>query len=134
MERRSASELLGVREEAKNARDRLLDKAIDLFYSHGFHAIGLDRIIAETGVTKTTFYKHFESKDDLLVAAVEKRHRWEQKAWGDAVIQRVGNDPRAQLLAMFDVMDDWFNRPDFGGCIFINAAAEFVDPNDPVHQ
>lgn len=134
LRQKTASELLGVREPARNARDRLLDKAIDLFYSHGFHAVGLDRIIDETGVTKTTFYKHFESKDDLLVAAVEKRHEWERKAWADALIKRVGNDPRAQLTAMFDLLDEWFNAPDYGGCIFISAAVEFVDPNDPVHQ
>ena len=132
--RKTAAELLGVREPARNARDRLLDKAIDLFYYHGFHAIGLDRIIAETGVTKTTFYKHFESKEDLLVAAVERRDAWEKQAWCNAMVTRAGNDPRGQLLALFDVIDDWFNAPDFGGCIFINAAAEFPDPRDPVHQ
>jgi AcrR family transcriptional regulator len=132
--RKPVAELFGVRDEPRNARDRLLDRAIDLFYSHGFHAIGLDRIIDETGVTKTTFYKHFESKDDLLVAAIKRRDDWEFKAWEQAVIARAGRDPRAQLLAFFDVLDLWFNAPEFGGCIFINAAAEFPDPRDPVHQ
>src|SRR5690606_20536784 len=56
------------------------------------------------------------------------------KAWQRAVRKLAGNDPRAQLLAMFDVLDTWFNDPGFGGCIFINAAAEFPDPADPVHQ
>ena len=131
---RSAAELLGVREPAKNARDRLLDTAIDLFYANGFHAIGLDQIIDETGVTKTTFYKHFESKEDLILAALKKRDELEAAAWTRAVKKIAGEDPRGQLLAYFDVMDIWFNSPDFGGCMFINAAAEFADPRDPIHK
>ncbi|MEZ0264284.1 MAG: TetR/AcrR family transcriptional regulator [Phycisphaerae bacterium] len=130
----SAAELFGVRSVAKNARDRLLDTAIDLFYAHGFHAVGLDRVLAETGVTKTTFYKHFESKDDLVVAAIERRDEWERGAWGRAIGKLAGDDPRARLVALFDVLDVWFNDPSFGGCIFINAAAEFADPRDPAHQ
>src|SRR5687768_4545275 len=105
---RPAAELFGVRSVPRNARDRLIDTAIDLFYQHGFHAVGLDRVIAETGVTKTTFYKHFESKDDLIVAAIERRDAWESRAWERAVRKLAGPDPRAQLLAVFDVMDAWF--------------------------
>lgn len=130
----SAADLFGVRSEAKNARDRLLDKAIDLFYSYGFNSVGLDQIISETGVTKTTFYKHFESKEQLVLAAIEKRHEWETAAWERAVTKLAGDDPRGKLLAFFDVMDVWFNDPSFGGCIFINAAAEFPDPREPAHQ
>ena len=132
--RPSASKLLGVRAAPKNAKERLLDTAIDLFYTHGFHVIGLDRILSETGVTKTTFYKHFESKDDFVVAAIERRDAWESKAWARAIKKIAGNDPRKHLLAVFDVLDLWFNAPDFGGCIFLNAAAEFADPRDPAHQ
>ncbi|MEX0885532.1 MAG: TetR family transcriptional regulator [Phycisphaeraceae bacterium] len=131
---KAAAELLGAVETPRNARDRLVDKAIDLFYRHGFNAVGLDRIITETGVTKTTFYKHFASKDDLMVAAVEKRDAWEQRAWRRAVQKLAGDDPRAQLLGMFDVLDAWFNDPAFGGCMFISAASEFPNPHDPVHQ
>lgn len=131
---KSASELFGVREPPKNAKDRLLDTAIDLFYANGFNAIGLDMILDETGVTKTTFYKHFESKEDLVVAALRKRDEWEANAWRRAVKQLAGDDPRASLLAIFDVLDMWFNDPSFGGCLFINAAGEFPDPRDPVHK
>lgn len=123
-----------MREPARNARDRLLDRAIDLFYRDGFNAVGLDRIIAEVGVTKTTFYNHFESKEELMVQAIRRRDEWEARAWQRAVEKLAGQDPRAQLLAMYDVLDLWFNDPDFGGCIFINAAAEFPNPNDPVHR
>jgi AcrR family transcriptional regulator len=131
---RSAAELLGVPRATGNARYRLVDKAIDLFYQHGFHSVGLDEILAETGVTKTTFYKHFQSKDDLVLAAIAQRDQWEAEAWDRAVRKLAGDDPRKQLLAIFDVLDVWFNDPSFGGCMFINAAAEFADPREPAHQ
>ena len=131
---KSAAELLGVPTIAKAGRERIIDIAIDLFYRHGFNAVGLDRILAEAGVTKTTFYKHFQSKEDLMEQAVRKRDRWEAEAWGRAVKELAGDDPRAQLLALFDVMHKWFNEPDFRGCIFINTASEFPNPHDPVHQ
>lgn len=131
---KTAAELLGVPAPARNARDRLLNKAIDLFYEHGFNAIGLDRVLDEVGVTKTTFYKHFESKEELMVAAIVQRDAWETQAWSNAVKKVAGDDLRAQLLAVFEVLDIWFNDPTFGGCIFLNAAVEFPNPYDPVHQ
>jgi len=67
---KSATELLGLPDPPKNGRERLVATAIDLFYRNGFGAVGIDRVIAAAGVTKTTFYKHFEGKDDLMVAAV----------------------------------------------------------------
>src|SRR5439155_11061827 len=108
---KTAAELLGAPPAAKNARERLIDHAIDLFYSHGFNAVGLDQVLAAAGVTKTTFYKYFQSKDDLMVAAVQRRDAWEMEAWGRAVVARAGEDPRAQLLALFDVLHEWFNAP-----------------------
>lgn len=130
----TATELLGVPPPAQQGRDRLVQKAINLFYTHGFNAVGLDRVLDEVGVTKTAFYKHFESKDDLVVAAIKKRDEWETQAWIRAVRKLAGDDPRAQLLAFIDVLDIWFNDPIYGGCMFINAAVEFPNPHDPVHQ
>jgi len=127
-------ELFGLPEPPSTGRQRLVHAAIELFYSHGFQAVGIDRILAEAGVTKTTFYKHFESRDDLVVAAIRQRDEWEMQAWTQAVRQLAGDDPREQLLSFFDVLDTWFNAPDFRGCQFINAAAEFPDPRDPVHK
>lgn len=126
-------ELFGLPEPPKVGRDRLLHVAIELFYSYGFQAVGIDHILAEAGVTKTTFYKHFKSRTDLLVAAIKRRDEWETQAWMTAVQRLAGDDPKAQLLAYFDVMDIWFSSPDFRGCQFINAAAEFPNPSDPVH-
>jgi len=85
-------------------------------------------------VTKTTFYKHFESKDELVLACIQWRHEWETQAWNAAVQQLAGDDPRTQLIGFFDVMDLWFNDPDFRGCVFLNTAAEFADRRDPIHQ
>src|SRR3954469_19908631 len=119
---KSASELFGLPDPPKNGRERLLAIAIDLFYRNGFAAVGIDQVIETAGVTKTTFYKHFESKDDLMVAAVQRRDEWESQAWARAIRKFAGSDdPVKILLAMFDVMDFWFNDPDFRGCMFLNT-------------
>ena len=132
---KSAAEIFGLPAPPKTGRDRLVATAVDLFYRNGFGAVGVDQVIASAGVTKTTFYKHFESKDDLMVAAVQRRDEWESEAWARAVRKLAGDDdPAAQLLAMLDVMDLWFNDPEFHGCMFMNTAAEFPNPHDPVHQ
>src|SRR5689334_7517844 len=131
---KSVTELLGVPDPPKTGRERLVAAAVELFYRRGFGAVGVDAVIAAAGVTKTTFYKHFEGKDDLMVAAVRRRDEWESAAWGRAVRRIAGEDPAGQLLAMFDVMDVWFNDPDFRGCMFTNTALEFPNPNDPVHR
>jgi hypothetical protein len=68
-----------------------------------------------------------------LVAAIRKRDEWEMQAFNTALAKLAGDDPKARLLAMFDVLDLWFTSPDFKGCQFINAAAEFPNPHDPVH-
>src|ERR1051325_5475456 len=131
---KSFTELFGLPAPPRNGRDRLLTVAIDLFYRHGFAAIGIDQIIETVGVTKTTFYKHFEGKDDLMVAAVKRRDEWESMAWDRAVRKVAGDDPERRLLAIIDVMDLWFNDPDFHGCMFLNTAVEFPNPHDPIHQ
>lgn len=131
---KSVAEILGVLEVPKAGRERLVAVAVELFYRRGFGAVGVDQIIEAAGVTKTTFYKHFESKDDLMVAAVQRRDEWESQAWQRAIRKIAGDDPAKQLLAMVDVMDLWFNDPDFHGCMFLNTAVEFPNPHDPVHQ
>jgi AcrR family transcriptional regulator len=131
---KSAVEIFGLPNPPKSGRERLVAAAVDLFYRNGFAAVGVDRVIAAAGVTKTTFYKHFESKDDLMVAAVQQRDEWESQAWHTAIHKLAGDDPTRQLLAMFDVMDLWFNDPEFIGCMFLNTAVEFPNPHDPVHQ
>ncbi|HTL28084.1 MAG TPA: TetR/AcrR family transcriptional regulator [Tepidisphaeraceae bacterium] len=131
---KSVTELLGLPPPAKTGRERLVAAAIELFYRQGFTAVGIDQVIEKAGVTKTTFYKHFESKDDLMVAAVLQRDEWESIAWDRAVRKIAGDDPAKRLLAFLDVLDLWFNEPDFHGCWFLNTAIEFPNPHDPVHQ
>jgi len=131
---KSVAEIFGLPDTPKTGRERLLVAAIELFYRSGFGSVGIDAVIAAAGVTKTTFYKHFEGKYDLMVAAVERRDEWEAQAWDRAVRKLAGDDPAKQLLARFDVIDFWFNDPDYRGCMFTNAAAEFPNPHDPVHK
>lgn len=93
------SELFGMPAAPKAGRERLLAAAIDLFYRNGFNTVGIDQIIASAGVTKTTFYKHFESKDEIMVAAVQRYDEWESQAYQHAVHKIAGDDPVKQFLA-----------------------------------
>jgi len=115
------------------ARERLLDAPDDLFYNHGFHSVGLDRVIEVAGVTKTTFYNHFESKDDLIIQTLAQRDVDELNDWVAIMKERGGDDPRACMLALTEILREWFQQEGFRGCIFINAAIEFPIPTDPVH-
>lgn len=114
-------------------RDLLLDTADRLFYQRGFHAVGIDTILAEAGLAKMTLYHHFASKDELIVASLERRGRLIAENIA-AVFAAAGPSPRKQLLALFDWHERWFGRADFNGCAFIRAAGEYPEPDSPVHQ
>ena len=129
-----AVDLFGDGRTPANTRERLLFSALNLFYGYGIHAVGLDRILADVGVTKTTFYKHFRSKDELVVEAVKLRDEWELAKFKAEVIEAGAYDPKATLLAMFDVMHRWFNGPEYRGCLFLTACAEFPSHAHPVHR
>ncbi len=131
---RTAVELFGEGKAGTSTRDRLIDTALNLFMERGFHAVGLDQILADVGVTKTTFYNHFESKDQLAVEALRRRDDFDMLFFTKAIVERGGGEPRDQLLAVFDLLDDYFNDAAFVGCLFINACAEFPLPADPIHQ
>ncbi|HEV7302156.1 MAG TPA: TetR/AcrR family transcriptional regulator [Tepidisphaeraceae bacterium] len=118
---------------ARSTKQTLIEAAYELFGRHGFHMIGLDRIIADAGVSKQTFYNHFASKDELILAVLAARHEAESKKFAQLFKQVAGPDPKAQLYALFDVLEVWFNEPEFRGCIFLTAAAEFPSHHDPVH-
>lgn len=109
------------------ARERILLTAHDLFYADGIRATGIDRVIAASGVTKVTFYRHFPSKDDLVRAFLDHRHaRW--MAWFVDALGCRGAHERAgnagALLLLADAMAEWFADAAFRGCAFINAVAE----------
>jgi len=117
---------------AMTRRDCLIDTALTLFNQGGYHATGIDQILAECGVAKMTLYKHFRSKDDLILAVLQRRdERWRQ--WFQGAVERRAATPRARLLAVFEALEEWFAQPDFRGCLFLGAAAEFPDPQDPIH-
>ena len=118
----------------ETTKDKFINAANSLFYEKGFHATGLDEIINVVGVTKTTFYKHFESKDDLAIAVLHQRDTMELAEWIGLVTRRGGGDPKAEILALFDIVEEWLSDPKFAGCMFFKAASEYPSPNDPVHQ
>jgi len=113
-------------------RDELVGKALKAFYAHGFHATGMDRLVEETGISKTSMYKHFRSKEDLILAALERRDV-DFRAWLFGRMAALGKSPRGQLLALFDALAEWFREPGFRGCMFVKAASEFQDAKDPIH-
>lgn len=98
-----------------------------VFYRHGFHACGLDRILEEGGISRMTLYNHFKSKDEVIVAALRRRDEIFRNRMMKFV-EAGARSPRERLLLVFDFHEQWFNEPDFCGCMFINASAEFSDP------
>lgn len=116
---------------AQNRRDHLVDTALELFNRDGYHATGIDRILAEAGVAKMTLYKHFKSKDDLILAVLRRR----EQLFLERLTSRIelATTPKERLLGLFDALDEWFGEKDFSGCMFINAASEFAPPEDPIH-
>lgn len=114
-----------------SARERLLDAAEALIYAGGIHATGVDAIVRQSGTARKSFYTHFESKDALVAAALERRdERW-MKWFVEGTLRR-GKHPRARMLGMFDVLREWFVSEDFHGCAFLNAAGEIASPDDPI--
>ena len=106
----------------QDARTRVLETAYRLFYRHGLRATGIDRIIAESGVAKMSFYRHFPSKQALIGAYLDLRHaRW--MAWLDSRLAPAAT-PRAWIESLPAALDDWFRAPGFRGCAFINSHAE----------
>jgi AcrR family transcriptional regulator len=116
--------------EASAARRRLLDTATRLFYAEGIRAVGIDRIIAEAGVAKATFYNHFPSKDDLVVAYVEEQDRIGRKA----VAALPKRPPRMMIAAILGRIGEAAVGGGYRGCPFLNAAAEYPDASSPVRQ
>ncbi|MGW5143396.1 TetR/AcrR family transcriptional regulator [Nocardia beijingensis] len=114
------------------AKQRLLTTAEELFYAEGIRAVGLDRLLQASGVGRASFYRHFASKDDLVVAVLEDRdRRWLD--WLRESVEQTG-DPVARPLAVFDALAQRFARKDFRGCAFINTMVEVADRESAAHQ
>jgi AcrR family transcriptional regulator len=112
------------------ARERILDTAYELFSRRGVRAVGVDEVIARAGVAKATLYRHFPSKDELVLAFLDLREqRWTRDLVEAGALSR-GSDPEERLLAIFDVFDEWFHRDDFEASVFINVLFE-MGPEHP---
>ena len=116
-----------------DARERILDTAYELFSRRAIRDVGIDEVIERAGVAKATLYRHFPSKDDLVVAFLERREERWTLAWVAEEAKRRGTTPEEQLLAIFDLFDEWFRRDDFEACAFVNVLLE-MGPGHPVGQ
>lgn len=117
---------LAERRPTPAARDRILESAYGLFSSRGVRDVGVDELINGAGVAKATFYRHFPSKDALVLAFLELREQRWTREWVEAEARRRGTSPEGRLLAIFDAFDEWFGRKDFEGCSFINILLEMT--------
>ena len=119
---------------AASGRERVLETAYELFSRHGTKGVGVDRIIAESGVAKMTLYRNFASKDELILAFLERREERWTRAWLQAEVERREADPAARLLAIFDVFGEWFATEGFEGCSFVNVMLEVPVAGHPVRE
>jgi AcrR family transcriptional regulator len=109
----------------------LVETASKLFYAEGIHAVGVDRLVTEAGVTRATFYRHFPTKDDLVVEYLRREHQLIRSGVDGAKLDRSAHDA---LIAIIDFVADSTCGEGFRGCAFINAAAEYPDPVHPVRR
>jgi AcrR family transcriptional regulator len=117
-----------------SARERILDTAYDLFSRHGTHAVGVDAIVAGSGVAKMSLYRNFGSKDELILEFLRRR----EQLWGRdfliAEVEAQAEDPAERLLAIFDVLGEWYARDDFEGCSFTKLLFTIDDRAHPVRR
>jgi AcrR family transcriptional regulator len=114
-------------------RDQLIETAGKLFYRDGYHATGIDRILAESQIAKMTLYHHFRSKEELILAVLERRSR----DMFDSLQQFLDakkRSPKKRLEAVFDWLVAWIRSQEFRGCSFLKAMAEYQNLDDPVHR
>ena len=114
-------------------RQRLVDAAVQRFYRDGFRNVGIDQILGDVGISKTAFYKHFESKEDVMLAALEHYNGRVQDMFRGLMLEFGGPTPIGQLDALMDVVKRIVETDGFQGCIFVNAAIEFPLPHEPAH-
>lgn len=114
-------------------RDELVQKALKAFYRNGFTATGMDMLAAETGISKTSMYKHFRTKEDLILAVLRLRDE-NFRNWLYRRMEELADTPREQLPALFDALEEWFGEPGFQGCMFIKASSEYQDAAHPIHR
>jgi AcrR family transcriptional regulator len=110
-----------------------MDAAYDLFSRRGIQAVGVDAVVERSGVARQTLYRHFASKQELVLAFLDRRDEVWTREWLQASVEARATDPAERMLAIFDVFDEWFHRDDFEGCSFINVLLEYPSKEDPIH-
>ncbi|TWT77988.1 HTH-type transcriptional regulator QacR [Posidoniimonas polymericola] len=115
-------------------RDRIVAAGRELFAKHGFGQVGLDQIVQQARLTKTTFYNHFESKEQLIREVLDLQEHQMREAVSAAVEQQAAGDPRRKLVAMFRVLPEILDGGCFGCNLLISAAADYPNELDPIHQ
>ena len=116
------------------ARERILNTAYELFSRNGIRAIGISRIIEESGVAKMSLYNNFASKEELVLAFLELREERWTRGWLEPEIERLAKNPEGRSLALFDVLDDWFRWGDFERDSFSNSLLEIHDTADQISE
>lgn len=117
----------------ESVRDRILNTARDLFYRHGINSVGVDTVVAQSGVAKTSLYRWFPSKDALIVAVLQKEAEDRWSGW-DHTAACCGPDPRERLRAQLAGVVRYVTGPKYRGCPFMNVTAEFADPEHPARR
>jgi AcrR family transcriptional regulator len=120
--------------EPASARERILNSAYDLFSRHGLQAVGINSVLEHSGVAKRTLYRHFASKDELIVEFLRMREQRWTKEWLQREVEERATDPEERLLAIFDVFHEWFQDDALEGCSFINVLLEVENRASPVRR
>ena len=120
--------------KAANAREQIDLAAYELFSQYGVGAVGVDRLAAHAGVAKRTLYKYYPSKNELVIAFLRRREELWTRSWLQGSIERAAATPAQKLLAIFDVFDNWFHRPDFEACSFIRVLLEHAERRHPLRK
>jgi AcrR family transcriptional regulator len=114
-------------------REQLLQAALGLFCKKGYHGVGVDSISAEAGITKKTLYHHFKSKEEMILAALRHYEERSRNNFMRAVEEKTKN-PTDRLLAVFDVLEEWFREDNFSGCLFVGAMGEYPEEGTPIRR
>ncbi|MEX2613940.1 MAG: helix-turn-helix domain-containing protein [Gaiellaceae bacterium] len=119
---------------SSSPRERILEAAYELFSRHGLQAVGVNTVVEQSGVAKRTLYRHFVSKDHLIVEFLRMREERWTRNWLQGEVEQRASQPAERLLAIFDVFHEWFQRDDLEGCSFINVLLEVEDRESRVRQ
>lgn len=120
-------------EMSRNKREELIRNALKIFYRNGFNAAGMDLVAKESGVSKTSIYNHFRTKDELILAVLRLRDE-NFRDWLFRRMEELSAAPAGQLLALFDALEEWFAEDGYQGCMFVKASAEFQDADSAINR